>query len=89
MNELAVINEIRRNPVLSAHNAIAPHLEVREKGTDKPLTRLYSLNVQTGEAEVVKLDPVGQPATDAQGRNILETVFLDLKLYYLAFKSAK
>lgn len=86
MNETAIINEIRRLPILTAYNAIAPFLQVRRKVDDKPLERVHSLNISTGEAQIIKLDAAGQIALDKDKQAILETVYLDLKLYYIAFK---
>lgn len=87
MNEAVLLNEMRRIPVISGYNAISPFLEVRRKDTHLPINGLFSLNVETGESQVTRMDAAGQPALDESGRVIVETIFVDLNLFYIAFKA--
>lgn len=83
--EAAICNEVNRVPIITGWSTISPFVELREKGTDKPLPHVFSVNVETGEVLVTVLEN-GIPKTDDDGRVILNTGYLNLQNYYLAFK---
>lgn len=84
-HEECVINEIRRIPIITAVSAIGPYLQLRRKDTDEFIKLAYSLNVSTGECLMPMVDPAGQFKRDENEQIIMQTVYLDLKDFYLAF----